>query len=87
MGRNDHVDHELSSRIDALIEVGYLDSVSPSALGIAKQVSDGGTGTMSDKQRCIYEKEIEPILLSAPPTEDLIEGGPSSLDWLWRRRP
>lgn len=72
MGLNDHVDEQLSARLQAMLDQGYLDAVSDKARGIARQVIDGGTGSLSEKQTYVYESEIVPALMSAPPDEELL---------------
>lgn len=65
MSWNDHVDFVLSDRIEALVDDGCFDPGS-AALGIARQVMHGGTSTLSDKQRRVYEGEVEPLLRKEP---------------------
>lgn len=55
-----------------MLDQGYLDAVSDKARGIARQVIDGGTGSLSEKQAYVYEAEIVPALMSAPPDEELL---------------
>lgn len=72
MGWNDHVNEELSARLQAMLDQGYLDQVSDAARGIARQVIDFGTGGLSEKQNYVYENEIVPALNAAPPDEELL---------------
>ena len=69
MGWNDHVDFELSERLQELIDGGFLDKGS-AAFGITRQVIDGGTGTLSDKQRFVYVTDVEPLLKRQQPAPD-----------------
>lgn len=61
MGWNDHIDFDLSEKLDAIIEVGYLEEGTP-AYGIAKLVSASGEGVLSEKQRYVYENVVLPAL-------------------------
>ena len=61
MGWNDHVDFDLSEKLDAMIEAGYLEEGTP-AYGIAKLVSDAGEGILTDKQRYVYDNIVMPAL-------------------------
>jgi hypothetical protein len=61
MGWNSHIDAELSERLEEVIEGGFLDE-DKTALGIAKLVKDGGLDVLSEKQRYVYDKYVEPKL-------------------------
>lgn len=72
LGWNDHLNEELSARLDALLEQGYFDSASKAAVGIAKLVSSSGMGALTDRQRYVYETEVVPILSSSPPDSEIL---------------
>lgn len=59
MGLNDHIDEELHGRIRELLDLGYFEK-NTMEHGIALLYADGGT--LSDKQKYIFEKKIIPIL-------------------------
>jgi len=61
MGFNSHIDVELSEKLEEVIEAGLLDE-DKTALGIAKLVVDGGLEVLSDKQRFVYDKYVQPKL-------------------------
>ena len=61
MGLNSHIDVELSDRLEAMIEDGLLKEGTP-AYGIARLVLDGGLGILTDKQRYVYDKFVQPLL-------------------------
>jgi hypothetical protein len=61
MGHNDHIDSELHDAIQDLVAGSLLEEGTP-AYGIAQQVIAQGWDSLSDKQRCVYQKHVEPLL-------------------------
>lgn len=61
MGHNDHIDFELHDAIQDLVDEGLLEEGTP-AYGIAQQVITQGWNSLSDRQRWVYEKHVEPLL-------------------------
>lgn len=64
MGWNDHIDFELSEKLQDLIEDGVFEEGTP-ARGITLLVIDAGLSVLSPKQRYIYDNVIEPELVKA----------------------
>jgi hypothetical protein len=61
MHRKGQIDPELGANLDAAIAGGLIEQDSAAA-GIAQQVIDDGVDSLSQKQRFIYERVIEPWL-------------------------
>jgi hypothetical protein len=61
MGHNDHIDFELHDAIEDLVAEGVLEKGTP-AYGIAQQIIDQGWGSLSEKQRWVFEKQVAPLL-------------------------
>jgi hypothetical protein len=67
MSVNDY-DEQLYEVIRELVDEGDLDEKS-AAYGIAMQVVHQGHGSLTDKQRFVYERDVEALLLKrAPPS-------------------
>ena len=62
MGFNDHIDHDLSHRIDQLIDGGYL-VPGTTEHGVARQASEAGLGSLSAKQRFVWDRGIYPLFV------------------------
>lgn len=57
MGWNDHVDWELNSQIEDLVDSGMLDA-DTAAYGVARQVVDRGIDSLSDAQRRVWDQHV-----------------------------
>ncbi len=58
----DHVNWELSARLEVMLEQEYLAGVNDAARGIARKVIEEGTNGPSDKQQWIYGIEFQEYL-------------------------
>ncbi|GAA3934449.1 hypothetical protein GO495_29935 [Chitinophaga oryziterrae] len=61
MGYNDHIDFELHVAIQDLIDEGLIDDKMDAA-GVARQVIHSGYGSLSLKQKALYDAVIIPKL-------------------------
>ena len=61
MGWNDHVDFDLHEAITDLVDEGMLEEGTP-AYGVAQQVIDRGYGSLTLKQRAVYDAVVVPAL-------------------------
>jgi len=61
MGWNDHVDFELYDTITDAVDEGYIEEGTP-AYGVAQQVIHSGYDSLTDKQKWVYDNQVEPAL-------------------------
>jgi hypothetical protein len=63
MRHNDHIDFELYDAVQEALEEGHLDEETDrNAIGVARQVIHQGMGSLSPKQRYLYDQVIVPAL-------------------------
>jgi hypothetical protein len=61
MGHNDHGNTELSDKIEDLVDEAYIEKPSKE-YGVAQQVIMQGEGSLTPKQRVVWEKGVIPVL-------------------------
>jgi hypothetical protein len=61
MGHNDHINFDLHEAIEDLLAEGHIEKPS-NEYGVAQQVISQGEGSLTPKQRVVWEQGVIPLL-------------------------